>query len=275
MDRTKSTLARALVYLGAAITFGALLFMLLFIFINGVPHIDLELFAWEYTTENVSLMPSLITTLFVIFGSLLIAGPIGIFTAIYLVEYADRSKPIVKLISMATDTLAAVPSIVYGLFGFLFFVTFLGFSFSLISGILTMTIMILPLIIRSTEEALLSVGRPLREASFALGAGKLRTIFSVVLPVAMPGILSGIILAIGRVIGESAALIYTLGSSTNLPDSLFASGRTMAVHMYVLSNEGFHVDEAYATAVVLVFLVLFLNAFSTFISRKVVQGGSK
>lgn len=275
MDRTKSTLARALVYLGAAITFGALLFMLLFIFINGVPHIDLELFAWEYTTENVSLMPSLITTLFVIFGSLLIAGPIGIFTAIYLVEYADRSRPIVKLISMATDTLAAVPSIVYGLFGFLFFVTFLGFSFSLISGILTMTIMILPLIIRSTEEALLSVGRPLREASFALGAGKLRTIFSVVLPVAMPGILSGIILAIGRVIGESAALIYTLGSSTNLPDSLFASGRTMAVHMYVLSNEGFHVDEAYATAVVLVFLVLFLNAFSTFISRKVVQGGSK
>lgn len=275
MNRTKSTIARAFVYLGAAITFGALLFMLIFIFVNGVPHISLDLFAWEYTSENVSLMPSLITTLYVIFGSLLIAGPIGIFTAIYLVEYADRTKPIVKLISMATDTLAAVPSIVYGLFGFLFFVTFLGLSFSLVSGILTMTIMILPLMIRSTEEALLSVGRPLREASFALGAGKLRTIFSVVLPVAMPGILSGIILAIGRVIGESAALIYTLGSSTNLPDSLFASGRTMAVHMYVLSNEGFHVDEAYATAVVLVFLVLALNAFSTYVSRKVVQGGSK
>lgn len=275
MNRTKSNIARALVYLGAIITFGALLFMLIFIFVNGVPHIDLDLFAWEYTSENVSLMPSLITTLYVIFGSLLIAGPIGIFTAIYLVEYADRSKPIVKLISMATDTLAAVPSIVYGLFGFLFFVTFLEFSFSLLSGILTMTIMILPLMIRSTEEALLSVGRPLREASFALGAGKLRTIFSVVLPVAMPGILSGVILAIGRVIGESAALIYTLGSSTNLPNSLFASGRTMAVHMYVLSNEGFHVDEAYATAVVLVFLVLALNAFSTYVSRKVVQGGSK
>lgn len=272
-SRTKSLLGRTLVYLGALITFGSLFFMLLFIFIKGVPHITLDLFAWEYTTENVSLMPALITTLFTIFGSLLIAGPIGIFTAIYLVEYADRTKPIVKLIAMATDTLSAVPSIVYGLFGFLFFVTFLEFSFSLLAGILTMTIMVLPLIIRSTEEALLSVGKPLRQASFALGAGKLRTIFSVVLPVAMPGILSGVILAIGRIMGESAALIYTLGSSTNLPGSLFASGRTLAVHMYVLSNEGFHVNEAYATAVVLVFVVLILNALSTMISRKVTKGG--
>ena len=272
-SRTKSLLGRTLVYLGALITFGSLFFMLLFIFIKGVPHITLDLFAWEYTTENVSLMPALITTLFTIFGSLLIAGPIGIFTAIYLVEYADRTKPIVKLIAMATDTLSAVPSIVYGLFGFLFFVTFLEFSFSLLAGILTMTIMVLPLIIRSTEEALLSVGKPLRQASFALGAGKLRTIFSVVLPVAMPGILSGVILAIGRIMGESAALIYTLGSSTNLPASVFASGRTLAVHMYVLSNEGFHVNEAYATAVVLVFVVLILNALSTMISRKVTKGG--
>lgn len=272
-SRTKSSIGRTLVYLGALITFGSLFFMLLFIFIKGVPHISLDLFAWDYTTENVSLMPALITTLFTIFGSLLIAGPIGIFTAIYLVDYADRSKPIVKLIAMATDTLAAVPSIVYGLFGFLFFVTFLEFSFSLIAGILTMTIMVLPLIIRSTEEALLSVGTPLRQASFALGAGKLRTIFSVVLPVAMPGILSGVILAIGRIMGESAALIYTLGSSTNLPASLFSSGRTLAVHMYVLSNEGFHVNEAYATAVVLVFVVLILNALSTMVSRRFTKGG--
>lgn len=272
-SRTKSSIGRTLVYLGALITFGSLFFMLLFIFIKGVPHISLDLFAWDYTTENVSLMPALITTLFTIFGSLLIAGPIGIFTAIYLVEYADRSKPIVKLIAMATDTLAAVPSIVYGLFGFLFFVTFLEFSFSLIAGILTMTIMVLPLIIRSTEEALLSVGTPLRQASFALGAGKLRTIFSVVLPVAMPGILSGVILAIGRIMGESAALIYTLGSSTNLPASIFSSGRTLAVHMYVLSNEGFHVNEAYATAVVLVFVVLILNALSTMVSRRFTKGG--
>lgn len=218
-------------------------------------------------------MPSLITTLYVIGGSLLVATPIGIFTAIYLVEYADRTKFIVKVISMATDTLAAVPSIVYGLFGFLFFVTYLGFQFSLIAGISTTMIMVLPLIIRSTEEALLSVGTPLREASFALGAGKLRTIFSVVIPVAMPGILSGVILATGRIIGESAALIYTLGSSTNLPASVFSSGRTLAVHMYVLSSEGFHVNEAYATAVVLLVVVLVLNALSTFVSRKLVRGG--
>lgn len=269
----KSRVARGLVYLGASITFGVLGYIVLFILINGAPYIQPSLFAWDYTTENVSLMPALITTLYVIGGSLLVATPIGIFTAIYLVEYADRSKLIVKLISMATDTLAAVPSIVYGLFGFLFFVTFLGFQFSLIAGIATTTIMVLPLIIRSTEEALLSVGRPLREASFALGAGKLRTIFNVVLPVAMPGILSGVILAIGRIIGESAALIYTLGSSTNLPANLFSSGRTLAVHMYVLSSEGFHVNEAYATAVVLLVVVLALNALSTFISRKLAQGG--
>lgn len=273
MSQTKSNIARWLVYLGAAITFGTLFFMLVFIFIKGVPYISTDLFAWEYTSENVSLIPALITTLYTIFGALIVAGPIGIFTAIYLVEYADRTKPIVKLISMATDTLAAVPSIVYGLFGFLFFVTFLEFSFSLIAGILTMTIMVLPLIIRSTEEALLAVGRPLREASYALGAGKLRTIFNVVLPVAMPGILSGVILAIGRIMGESAALIYTLGSSTNLPASIMASGRTLAVHMYVLSNEGFHVNEAYATAVILVFVVLILNGLSTLISQRVAKGG--
>ncbi len=270
----KSIVAKFFVYLGAVITFGSLGFMLLFILVNGVPYITPSLFEWDYTVQNVSLMPALITTLYVIGGALLIATPISIFTAIYLVEYADRSRPIVKVISMAIDTLAAVPSIVYGLFGFLFFGLFLGAGFSLISGIMTTTIMVLPLIIRATEEALLSVGMPLRQASFALGAGKLRTIFNVVLPVAMPGILSGIILAIGRIIGESAALIYTLGSSTNLPSSLFASGRTLAVHMYILANEGFHVNEAYATAVVLVVLVLVLNGLSTFVSRQFIKGGS-
>ncbi|MDN6161201.1 MAG: phosphate ABC transporter permease PstA [Atopostipes sp.] len=269
----KSKIGKAFIYLGAAITFGLLGFIILFVLVKGIPYIQPDLFAWDYTTENVSLMPSLITTLYVIGGSLLIAGPIGIFTSIYLVEYADRSKLIVKLIAMATDTLAAVPSIVYGLFGFLFFVSYLEWQFSLLAGIATMTIMVLPLIIRSTEEALMAVDPSLRAASFALGAGKLRTIFSVVLPSAIPGILSGIILATGRIIGESAALIYTLGSSSNLPDSLFTSGRTLAVHMYVLSSEGFHVNEAYATAVVLVVLVLILNGLSTMFSRKLAKGG--
>lgn len=269
----KSKLAKGMIYSGAIITFGILGFIVLFVLVKGIPYISLDLFSWNYTSENVSLMPSLITTLYVIGGSLLIAGPIGIFTSIYLVEYADRSKLIVKLIAMATDTLAAVPSIVYGLFGFLFFVSYLELQFSLVAGIATTTIMVLPLIIRSTEEALLSTDQSLRAASFALGAGKLRTIFRVVLPVAMPGILSGVILAVGRIIGESAALIYTLGSSSNLPNSLLASGRTLAVHMYVLSSEGFHVNEAYATAVVLLVLVLLLNALSTVLSSKLAKGG--
>lgn len=264
---------RGAVYLAATITFGVLLFIIGFILINGVPALTLDQFSWNYTTENVSMMPAIITTLYTVGGSLGIATPIGVFTGFYLVEYADRGNPVVKAISMATDMLAAVPSIVYGLFGFLFFVTFLGLSFSIISGILTVTIMILPLIIRATEEALIGVPRNLREASFGLGAGKLRTIFTVVLPVAMPGILSGVILAIGRVIGESAALIYTLGSSTNIPTSLTSSGRTMAVHMYILSSEGLHVQEAYATAVLLLIIVLILNGLSTLVSKKLSAGG--
>lgn len=261
------------VYGAAIITFGILLYIIGFVFINGIPALSPRLFEWYYTTDNVSMMPSIITMLYTVLGTLGIATPIGVFTGFYLVEYADRTYWLVKGISMATDMLAAVPSIVYGLFGFLFFVTHLGFSYSLLSGILTVTIMILPLVIRATEEALLSVPTGLRQASYALGAGKLRTIFTVVLPVAMPGILSGVILAMGRVIGESAALIYTLGSSTNLPTSLHHSGRTMAVHMYILSSEGHNVQEAYATAVVLIIIVLILNGVSTFISNKLGKGG--
>lgn len=268
-----SKFIKGMIYFGAAITFGILGFIILFILVKGVPHLTPSLFQWEYTTTNVSLMPALMTTLYVIGGALLIATPIGVFTSIYLVEYAERTKFSVRLITAATDMLAAVPSIVYGLFGFLFFVTFLDFEFSLIAGILTTTIMVLPLIIRSTEEALLSVDQHLRQASYALGAGKLRTIFKVVLPVAMPGILSGIILSTGRIIGESAALIYTLGSSTNLPNTLFSSGRTLAVHMYILSSEGLFVNQAFATAVVLLVLVLLLNSLSALVSRKFAQGG--
>lgn len=271
---TGSKLIRLFIYLSAAITFGSLIFIVLFILAQGLPNLSMELFAWEYTTDNVSLMPALITTFIVVGLSLLIATPIGVFTGFYLVEYADRNNKIVKAISMATDTLAAVPSIVYGLFGMLFFVTFLGFQYSVISGVLTSVIMVLPLIIRATEEALISVDMPLREASFALGAGKLRTIFTVVLPVAMPGILSGVILASGRIVGETAALMYTLGTSTNLPTDIFSSGRTLSLHMYVLSSEGFHVEEAYATAVVLILFVLAINGLATYLSKKLSKGAS-
>ncbi|MGO4938143.1 phosphate ABC transporter permease PstA [Fundicoccus sp. Sow4_H7] len=262
-----------IVWLAAAFTVGILLFIIGFILWNGVPYLTPQIFAWNYTTANVSMTPAIISTLIIVGASLLIAGPVGIFTGFYLVEYADQSSKFLSIIRLATDTLAAIPSIVYGLFGMLFFVIRLGWGYSHLGGILTITIMILPIIISSTEEALNSVDNSLRMGSLALGAGKLRTIFTVVLPVAMPGILSGIILAIGRIVGESAALLYTLGSSSNMVNNLMSSGRTLAVHMYVLSNEGFHVNEAYATATVLIILVLIINGFSTRISNKLGSGG--
>lgn len=267
-----SKIIRSLVYLSATITFASLVFILVYIFSNGLPHLNADMFAWEFTPDNQSLMPALITTFIVLGLTLLIATPIGVFTGFYLVEYAKKGNKVVGVIRMATDTLAAVPSIVYGLFGMLFFVTFLGFQYSVAAGVLTSVIMILPLIIRSTEEALMAVNDSLREASFGLGAGKLRTIFRVVLPVAMPGILSGIILASGRVVGETAALMYTLGTSSNLPTGLFSSGRTLALHMYVLSNEGIHVNQSFATGVVLILFVLVINGLSTFLSSKLTKG---
>ncbi|SFC75339.1 phosphate ABC transporter membrane protein 2, PhoT family (TC 3.A.1.7.1) [Alkalibacterium subtropicum] len=268
-----SKLLKGLVYASTLFTFGILGYLIFYILFNGVAYLTPSLFEWEYSTDNVSLMPALITTLYVVLGTLLIATPIGVFTGFYLVDYANRNNPVVKAISIATDTLAGIPSIIYGLFGFLFFVVYLEWQFSLAAGIFTVTIMSLPVIIRATEEALIASGMSIRQASYALGAGKLRTLFNVVLPVAMPGILSGVILATGKIIGETAALIFTLGTATQLPQSLFASGRTLSLHMYILSNEGLHVNEAYATAVVLLVFVILINGLSTLISKRLSRGG--
>ncbi|MBE3102589.1 MAG: phosphate ABC transporter permease PstA, partial [Firmicutes bacterium] len=216
--------------------------------------------------------PAMITTIILVLLTLLVATPIGVFTGFYLVEYAKKGNKLVEVIRIATETLSGIPSIVYGLFGMLFFVIQLGFQYSLLAGTLTAAIMVLPLIIRSTEEALLSVDISLREASFGLGAGKVRTIFRIVLPVAMPGILSGVILSIGRVIGETAALLYTLGTATKIPNGLFSSGRTLALHMYLLSTEGLHVNESYATGVILLLVVLIINGLSTYLSNKLTKG---
>lgn len=268
-----SKLIKLLVWVSGLLTISTLLYLVFFIISKGIPALNLGLFDWTYTTSNVSMMPAIISTLIIIGISLLIAAPIGVFTAFYLVEYADRNSKFLPLIRLATDTLAAVPSIVYGLFGMLLFVVKFKWGYSHIAGILTITIMILPIIISSTEEGLRSVSDSLRMASFGLGAGRLRTIFTVVLPVAMPGILSGIILAIGRIVGESAALLFTLGSASNMFNSFMGSGRTLAVHMYVLSSEGFHVNEAYATATILIIIVLIINSLSTYISSKLGSGG--
>lgn len=267
-----SKFMRLLTYLGAAVSMIVLAFLVAYILIKGIPHITPELFAWEYTSDNGSLMPALINTLIMTFLSLLIAAPIGIFSAIYLVEYAKKGSIAVKIIRTTAETLSGIPSIVYGLFGFLFFVSALKWNYSMLAGCLTLVIMVLPVIMRTSEEALLAVPDAYREASLGLGAGKLRTVFLVVIPSAIPGILSGVILATGRIVGETAALIYTAGSVAKVPGSLMNSGRTLAIHMYVLSSEGLHMDKAYATAVILLILVLGINAFSDYVAKRLTKG---
>lgn len=267
-----SILLRIIVLCSAGITFGVLIFLISYILVKGVPHLTPSLFAWEYTSENVSLFPSIITTIEITLFSLLIAVPLGLFTAIYLVEYAGKANKLVGVIRITAETLSGIPSIVYGLFGLLFFVTYLSWGFSILAGAVTLSVMILPLIIRTSEEALLSVSDSYREASFGLGAGRLRTVFRIVLPVAVPGILAGIILGIGRIVGETAALLYTAGTVAKIPENLFASGRTLSLHMYLLSSEGLHTDQAYATAVVLLIVVLFINILSVYAARKLTRG---
>ncbi len=267
-----SLLLRTLVLSGAAITFSVLLYLILFVLVKGVPYIRPSLFAVKYTSENVSLLPAVVTTFMMVLLALVIAVPLGIFTAIYLVEYAKRGNKIVEIVRITAETLSGIPSIVYGLFGLLFFVTYMGWRLSLLSGAFTVSIMILPLIMRTTEEALISVPDSYREASFALGAGRLRTVFRVVLPTAVPGILAGIILGIGRIVGEAAALIYTAGTNTKIPEGLFSSGRTLAIHMWALSSEGLHKNEAYATAVVLLVVVLLINSLSNYTAKRMTKG---
>ncbi|WP_313755893.1 phosphate ABC transporter permease PstA [Tissierella sp.] len=267
-----SKLIKGLVIFSAFATFFTLFAIIGYILIKGIPYLKPSLFALEYTTENVSLLPAIITTLIMTFLALIIASPIGIFTGFYLIEYAKSDNKLVEIIRLTTETLSGIPSIVYGLFGLLFFVTYLGWSFSMAAGACTLAIMILPLIIRATEEALLAVPDTLREASFGLGAGKLRTIFKIVLPTAMPGILAGVILAIGRIVGETAALIYTAGTVPQIPKNLFSSGRTLAIHMYSLSSEGLYTNEAYATAVVLLIVVIGINGASSLIAKRLSKG---
>ena len=267
-----SVLMLTLVWLSAAITFISLNFLLGYILWQGIPNVNLKLFALEYTTENVSMLPALLDTLIMVVLALVLATPLGVFAAVYLVEYAKRGNKLVDVVRVTADTLSGIPSIVYGLFGMLFFVTYLHMGYSLFAGSCTVAIMILPLIMRTTEEALRAVPDSYREGSYGLGAGKLRTVFSVVLPSAIPGILAGVILGIGRIVGETAALIYTSGTVAALPTNVMSSGRTLAVHMYVLASEGLYIPQAYATAVVLVVIVIGINALSAKVASKLMKG---
>ncbi|MDO4290967.1 MAG: phosphate ABC transporter permease PstA [Eggerthellaceae bacterium] len=277
--RLSRVATRAAVYAGAAATALVLAFLVGYILVNGVPYLTPSLFEWTYTSENVSLMPALVSTLIMAALSLLMAVPIGVGSAIYLVEYAPRGSRFVQLVRMTTETLQGIPSIIYGLFGMLFFVTALHWNLSLLSGACTLAIMVLPVIMRTTEEALLAVPDAYREGGFGLGAGRLRTVFRCVLPSAVPGILGGVILALGRCVGEVAALLFTAGTIAQIPNfgtegvfAVFDSCRTLAVHMYVLASEGLHVNETYATAVVLLIVVVLLNLLATFAAKKMKKG---
>lgn len=266
-----SFLMLLLLVTASIITVASIIFIIIYILEKGIPNLTGDLFSLHYDSKNQSMLPSIINTVSITFLTLLFAVPIGIFSAIYLVEYAKKGSKLVKVIRITTETLAGIPSIVFGLFGFLAFVIALGWNYSMISGVLTLTMMVLPTIIRTTEEALLAVPDSYREGSFGLGAGKLRTIFKIILPSAVPGILSGVILAIGRIVGETAALIYTSGTVADTATSLMDSARTLSVHLYCLLNEGLFTEQAYATAVILLLLVVGINALSNFVAKKIAK----
>ena len=270
--KISSVILRIVMYASAAFTAAALLFILGYILAKGIPNLTSPgLFAWEYTSDNVSLVPAAINTLMLVALALVMSIPFGIGSAIYLTEYAKKGNKFVSIIRVTTETLSGIPSIIYGLFGMLFFVTALKWQYSILAGAATVAIMVLPTIMRTTEEALLAVPDSFREASLALGAGKIRTIFKIVLPSAMPGILSGVILAIGRMVGETAALLYTSGAVASVAKGVMSPGRTLAIHMYTISSEAFHTNQTFATAVVLLVIVFKLNALASFVAKKLTK----
>lgn len=268
-----SRILKALCYLAGLITMGSLALIVVYICVKGIPYLTPELFALEYNSDNVSMFHAIVNTLSMTALALLFSVPVGVGGGIYLAEYAKPGSKLVKLVRVTAETLSGIPSIIYGLFGMMAFVTAMRFGNSLISGALTLAIMTLPLILRQTEESLLSVPMSYREGSYGLGAGKLRTTVRIVLPVATPGILAAVLLSIGRIAGETAALIFTSGTVARIADNLGASGRTLAVHLYVLQQEGLHVNQAFAVAVVLLVVVIIMNAVSSAAARKLTRKG--
>nr|WP_302600251.1 phosphate ABC transporter permease PstA [uncultured Cellulosilyticum sp.] len=240
----------------SSITILMLIWIIGYIFAKGITHIKLE-----------ELIPPIVSTLYMVAIGLLISAPIGIGAAIYLNEYANKGR-FVKIIRFATETLAAIPSILFGLFGMAFFLTQCKLGISILSGALTVSLMVLPTIVKTTEEALKTVPVALREGSLALGASQFATIMKVVLPSALPGILTGIVLGTGRIVGETAAIYLTAGTMFKMPATPMDSGRTLAVHLYLLAKEGISFDEAYGTAVVLLVIILLLNLLTYFIGHK-------
>ena len=256
-----------------AISLVALMAVILFILSRGIPHVSLHLLFGEYSSKSPTIKPALVGTLYLVLISIAVAAPIGIGSAIFLTEYTKSKSRLIRVIRIAVETLAGIPSIVYGIFGYLVFVVALGFRYSLIGGGITLAVMILPVIVRSTEESLLAVPRTLREGSFALGSSKVRTIFSVVLPCAASGIVTSLILAIGRVISESAVLILTIGMVVNkMPKNFASPGTSLALDVYYFGSHGYP-EQAAATGVVLLLLVISINIAATLIGRIYGKGG--
>lgn len=270
--KLSSWIFRYAVKIATVITVLAVCLIIGYILIMGVPQIKPEMFELEYNSDNVSFMPALFNTLIVIVMAVSCSSIFGIGAAIFLNEYTNKTNFFVRIVALATETLSGIPSIVYGLFGLLFFVYYLQWGLSLLAGVCTMAIMTFPIIMRASQEALAAVPDLYREGSFGLGAGRFRTVFKIVLPAAIPGILGGIILAIGRTVGESAALIYTAGSIAAVPETVFSSTRTLAVHMYLLASEGLHIDATYATAVLLLLFVLLINFATSAVANRISKG---
>lgn len=270
--KLSSWIFRYAVKIATVITVLAVCLIIGYILIMGVPQIKPEMFELEYNSDNVSFMPALFNTLIVIVMAVSCSSIFGIGAAIFLNEYTNKTNFFVRIVALATETLSGIPSIVYGLFGLLFFVYYMQWGLSLLAGVCTMAIMTFPIIMRASQEALAAVPDLYREGSFGLGAGRFRTVFKIVLPAAIPGILGGIILAIGRTVGESAALIYTAGSIAAVPETVFSSTRTLAVHMYLLASEGLHIDATYATAVLLLLFVLLINFATSAVANRISKG---
>lgn len=275
LRQLKDNVLRGLLWLSVFLSVAVLVMIVGFIFIKGMNLISFEFIFGDYSpTGGGGIWPMIVTTIYTIVISLVIATPIGILAALYLQEYAKQGR-LVKVIRFATESLTGIPSIIYGLFGAVFFVTTLKMGMSIIAASLTLTIIVLPVIIRTTEEALKTVPQSYREGSLALGTTKLQTLYKVILPSAMPGILSGIILSIGRIVGESAAIFLTAGTVAALPESLFSSARTLTVHSYLVTQESGDIELAAAVGIVLIVIILGINISATLISKKLNKATNK
>lgn len=270
---TIDSIIKIFIYLSAFLCVGILVWLISYVVINGLSHLSWDFMTQDYHPDNTGgIFPMIVTTLYLIATSLAIATPLGIFSAIYLTEYAKQGR-LVSLIRFATESLSGIPSIIYGLFGMLFFVTTLKWGFSIIAGAATVSIMILPTIIRTTEEAIKAVPRGFREGSLALGATKLRTLFRIVVPSALPGIITAVLLSVGRVIGETAAIFLPVGTHYRIPSSVLSSGRTLSVHLYILAKEGISFEMAFATGSVLIITILVINFLTRILEKRLSVGG--